>query len=272
MSTHKPFIIVHFFVLLMSLIPAYAGGNPPQLNNVIIISIDALHPDALRQAKIPTLSKLMQSGAYTLDGRSTEPPKTLIAHTAMFTGMAPGENGKVDNDWITGEATVQKPTIFDSAQRNGFKTGYFYSKEKLGYLVNNAVDVHEWSRDSAIDSAGIFIKTPGRHFVFLHVSGLDQVGPESGWLSPAYIEELSYIDDYLSSLIELISVDKNYLIIVTSDHAGHGKIHGSHHPEDYRLPLVVCSDAVPINQYQNISFSVFDLKKMLGDLLQNDSS
>jgi len=243
----------------------YAG----HLNNVVIISIDALHPDALQQAKIPTLSKLMRSGSYTLDGNSTEPPKTLIAHTAMFTGLAPGESGKVDNNWIPGEATVQKPTIFDSVQRNGFKTGYFYSKEKLGYLVNNAVDVHEWSRDNAIDSAGAFIKTPGRHFVFLHVSGLDKVGPEYGWLSSAYIEELSYIDDYLSSLVELISVEKNYLIIITSDHAGHEKIHGSDHLQDYRLPLIVCSDTVAVKRFQGIPFSVIELKKSLEDLVEN---
>ena len=271
MSNHKPIIFIHF-LLLLSLIPAYAGGNPRSLNNVVIISVDALHPDALQQAKIPTLSKLMQSGAYTLKGRSTEPPKTLIAHTAMFTGLSPGESRKVDNDWVPGEETVQAETLFDSARHHGFKTGYFYSKEKLGYLVNDAIDVHEWSRDSAIDLAEAFIRTPGRHFVFLHISGLDQVGPQNGWLSPEYLEELSFIDNYLSSLIESIKGGQRYLIIVTSDHAGHEKTHGGHHPEDYRLPLVVCSDAVPVNQYQNISFSVGDLKKILGDLLRNVSS
>ena len=269
MSNHKPIIFFIHFLLLLSLIPSYAGGNPRSLNNVVIISVDALHPEALQQAKIPTLSKLMQSGAYTLKGRSTEPPKTLIAHTAMFTGMAPGENGKVDNDWVPGEATVQESTIFDSARRNGFKTGYFYTKEKLGYLVNDAVNIHEWSRDNAIDLAGVFIKTPGRHFVFLHVSGLDQVGPEYGWLSPEYIEELSYIDAYLSSLIELLIDEKNYLIIVISDHAGHEKVHGSDHPQDYRLPLIVCSDTVSVKRFQGIPFSVIELKKSLEDLVEN---
>ncbi|MGA9538969.1 MAG: alkaline phosphatase family protein [Desulfobacterales bacterium] len=175
----------------------------------------------------------------------------------------------MDNDWISGEVTVQKPTIFDSAQRNGFKTGYFYSKEKLGYLVNDAVNVHEWSRDSAIDSAGVFIKTTGRHFVFLHISGLDQVGPEYGWLSPEYIEELSYIDDYLSSLINSISDEKNYLIIVISDLAGHEKVHGSDHLQDYRLPLIVCSDTVAVKRFQDIPFSVIELKKSLEDLVEN---
>lgn len=154
-----------------------------KLNNVLIISIDALHPDALWKADIPTLRMLMDSGAYSMEGRSTQPPKTLIAHAAMFTGMPPSENGKTDNSWAPGQATVGKPTIFDGAKTKGFRTGYFYSKQKLGCLVNSAIDIQQWSRDNAIDLAQSFIETPGRHFVFLHVSGLDEAGPEYGWLS-----------------------------------------------------------------------------------------
>ena len=78
------------------------------LENVLVISIDALHPDALRQSKSPHLQMLMRDGAFSLNGQSTHPPKTLIAHTAMLTGMSPEENGKVDNDWWPGETTVQK--------------------------------------------------------------------------------------------------------------------------------------------------------------------
>lgn len=255
-------------VILCTLIGSNTDVCAKQFNNVLIISIDALHPDALKQSKIPTLGKLMKSGSYTLNGHSTEPPKTLIAHTAMFTGLSPGENGKVNNHWAPGETTVKKETLFDTARRIGFKTGYFYSKEKLGYLVNRAVDVHEWSRDGAIDSARAFLKTPGRHFVFLHVSGLDQVGPEYGWLSPEYLEELIFIDDYLSTLIDTVIGKQNYLLVITSDHAGHGKIHGSDHPEDYRLPLIVCSDTIDVKRFQDISFSIIELKDMLEDLLE----
>ncbi len=182
-------VVMAFAIIFLFGAAVQSGG----LKNVVIISIDALHPDALNKTPVPTLQKLMKSGAYTLDGRSTNPPKTLISHTAMFTGMKPAENGKTDNSWKPGQARIDKTTIFNDARSHGFRTGYFYSKKKLGYLVNDAVDMHEWSLDDAIDLAEAFIKTPGRHFVFLHVSGLDFVGPEYGWLSPEYMEELSYI-------------------------------------------------------------------------------
>lgn len=258
-------IITTALVLFLADIGLGYAGN---LHNVVIISIDALHPNALREADIPTLRQLVESGTYTLKGRSTDPPKTLIAHTAMFTGMSPEKNGKTDNSWMPGQGAIEKPTIFNSAKSNKYQTGYFYSKQKLGYLVNDAIDVHRLSRDNAIDLAEAFIKTPGSHFLFLHVSGLDQVGPEYGWMSPEYLEELSFIDDYLSSLVELIKDKQQYLIIITSDHAGHDKIHGSQDPEDYRLPLIICSDAVSVERYKNISFSVVGLKKIIENLLE----
>jgi predicted AlkP superfamily pyrophosphatase or phosphodiesterase len=258
-----------FVVIIFTLIgSAETIVAAEQLNNVVVISIDALHPEALALSKIPNITKLMRAGVYTLDGSSTDPPKTLIAHTAMFTGLSPGESGKVDNDWTPGEITVEHKTIFDNAKAKKFKTGYFFSKERLGYLVNKAIDVHELSQDGAIFSAESFIKTPGRHFVFLHISGLDQVGPEFGWLSPEYLEELAFIDDYLSLLIDTVISKQNYLLIVTSDHAGHGKIHGSDHQEDYRLPLIVCSDIMDVKRFQGISFSVTKLKQLLENLLE----
>ncbi|MEE4265067.1 MAG: alkaline phosphatase family protein, partial [Desulfobacteraceae bacterium] len=143
------------------------ASNAAPLQNVVIISIDALHPAALNAGTAPTIYGEMQQGAYTLDGQSTNPPQTLIAHTAMFTGLGPDKNGKSDNQWQPGEPTIARQTIFNSAKQKGFQTGFYYSKQKLGYLVNKAVDVHRWSRDDAIDFAEVFVKQPGRHFVFL---------------------------------------------------------------------------------------------------------
>lgn len=246
-----------FLTVLLVAAPANA------LQNTLIISIDALHPEALRAGDLPTLQRVMRQGAYTMAGQSTAPPLTLIAHTAMFTGLPPNASGKQDNLWQPGEPTVNLPTIFSHAKSAGYRTGYFYSKQKLGYLVNEAVDDAQWSKDNAIDLAEAFMDGPGRHFVFLHVSGLDQVGPEFGWLSPEYLEELSYIDDALSALITKIEKQKHFVIIITSDHAGHGHIHGSRHPEDYRLPLVIYADGMDFSAYQDVAYTVTDLKEIL---------
>ena len=244
------------------------ASNAASLQNVVIISIDALHPAALNAETTPTIYREMRQGAYTLDGRSTNPPKTLISHTAMLTGLGPDKSGRLDSQWQPGEPTIECKTIFNSAKQNGFQTGFYYSKQRLGYLVNEAVDVYRWSRDDAIDLAEAFVGKPGRHFVFLHVSGLDFVGPEHGWLSPEYMQELSYIDEYLTPFIQLVKAQKNYLIIITSDHGGHDKIHGSQHPEDFRLPFVIHSDRMEFQSIRNSKYFVTDLKDILNRSLR----
>lgn len=244
------------------------ASNAASLKNVIIISIDALHPAALNAGTTPTIYGEMRQGAYTQEGQSTNPPLTLISHTAMFTGQGPDKNGKSDNQWQPGEPTIERKTIFNSAKQKGFQTGFYYSKQKLGYLVNEAVDVYRWSRDDAIHFAEAFVRKPGRHFVFVHVSGLDFVGPEHGWLSPEYMEELSYIDEYLTPLIRLVKEQKNFVIIITSDHGGHEKIHGSRHPDDYKLPFIAHSDIMKLKIIQNTRYSVADLKDILDRVLK----
>jgi len=125
------------FILLLGLSVLAEAAD-----TVLVVSIDALHPAALSAKTSPTLHALMQPGRYTLQGRSVEPPKTLIGHTAMLTGLPPQQNGKRDNEWQPGEPRVAKPTFFDDARRAGYRTAYYYSKPKLGYLVNAAVGEH----------------------------------------------------------------------------------------------------------------------------------
>jgi predicted AlkP superfamily pyrophosphatase or phosphodiesterase len=208
-------------------------------DTVLVVSIDALHPDALRAKTSPTLHALMQPGRYTLQGQSVEPPKTLIAHTAMLTGLPPAQNGKTDNDWQPGEPQVAKPTVFDDARQAGYRTAYYYSKPKLGYLVNAAVRAHGLEPHAGIERTRDFFRGEGRRFAFLHVSGLEWAGGESGWLSSDYLDELTQIDAALAPLFAEVRQRGRHAIVVTSDHAGHDKLHGTDHPEDYKLPLIV---------------------------------
>jgi len=60
---------------------------------------------------------------------------------------------------------------------------------------------------------------------------------------------------------------KGYLIIITSDHAGHQTIHGSDHPDDAKLPLVMISDIADLKPYQKIKYHVIQLKHMLKKIL-----
>jgi predicted AlkP superfamily pyrophosphatase or phosphodiesterase len=235
-------------------------------DTVLVVSIDALHPDALNAKTSPMLHALMQSGHFTLKGRSVDPPKTLIAHTAMMTGLPPQQNGKVDNEWLPGEVQVAKPTLFNDARKAGYRTAYYYSKPKLGYLINTAVGEHGLEPHEGIERVRTFFHGKGKRFAFLHVSGLEWAGGESGWLSRDYLDELTGIDAALAPLFEEVSRRGSYAIVVTSDHAGHGKLHGTNHPEDYKLPLLVAGNVAHLPRLPKGIWSVTGLRELVRKL------
>jgi predicted AlkP superfamily pyrophosphatase or phosphodiesterase len=235
--------------------------------SVLVVSIDALHPAALDARTTPTLHALMRPGRFTLAGRSVDPPKTLIAHTAMLTGLAPAANGKQDNDWQPGEPQVASQTLFDDARRLGFRTAYYFSKPKLGYLVSSAIDESGLEPHAGIERVAAFFQGEGRRFAFLHVSGLEYAGADTGWLSPEYRAELAEIDAALAPLFSAVSQRGSYAIVVTSDHAGHEREHGTRHAEDYKLPLIIAANRARVPQLPRGTWSVVGLRDLVRQML-----
>ncbi len=246
-----------------------AEADAAKFKNVVIVSIDALHPSALTAQHSPiTYGLLKQPGAILSEGVSTSPPKTLIAHAAMVTGKGPGNGGRTSNEWQSGQPGVQGRTLFHDAKVKGYRTGFFYSKSKLGYLVSDAVDTAEYSPEYAIEKGQQFIETGDMNFTFIHVSGLDIVGPLHGWLSPEYLEELSYIDQYLEPLYERIIQRRSYLLIVISDHGGYGKSHGGTHPEEAKLLFGIVSDSASLPTEKDGIYKAVDLPFFLSEAMR----
>lgn len=253
-----------WLLLVCGLLAGHALAS--EVETVLMVSIDALHPAALSEQASPRLQRLMRSGRYTLQGQSVTPPQTLIAHTAMLTGLTPAQSGKQDNDWKPGQPQVAQETLLDVAKQRGFQTAYFYAKPKLGYLVSAGVDEHALARDDGVDRARGFFSQPGRRFVFLHISGLEDAGTESGWLSPEYLNELSYIDRTLAPLLDAVAQRGDYLVLVTSDHAGHERRHGTPHPEDLKLPVIIAARQRPAALAPGV-LHLIELKALVQKLL-----
>jgi len=234
-------------------------GVAANFNNIVVVSIDALHPDALTSTNAPLTCALLKKGHLTRNGQSTHPPKTLVSHAAMVTGIGPEQGGRKSNTWESGEPPVQGQTIFHFAKAQGYRTAFFYSKSKLGFLQTSATDACQLSRDDATGMAARFLEDNEPNFVFIHISGLDFVGPEYGWLSPEYLEELSYIDQYLEEVYEVLTRAGDYLLIITSDHGGYEKSHGGIHPEEARLPFGAVSDVCEFPEVQDAPYHVTQL-------------
>ena len=252
--------------LFLLMIPV--GLFAADISTVVVVSIDALHPLALAKNVSPNLWQIMQAGQFTLEGKSVTPPQTLINHSAMLTGVPPEKGGRTDNDWRPGQPQVTMSTLFDDMKGRGYENAFFYSKPKLGYLAGRSLKIHKLVPDTGVDEARRFVGEGGRRFVMLHISGLEFAGIENGWLSPDYLEELTFIDALLLPLLNDLKKRCHYLLIVTSDHAGHEKLHGTNHPEDYRLPFIILSDIKNFPDIQGRPYSVTELRSIVGDALR----
>jgi len=104
-------------------------------------------------------------------------------------------------------------------------------------------------------------------FVFLHVSGLEFIGMKKGWMSPEYMTTLKDIDARLKPIIDLIEKKGRFVLIVTSDHAGHGLLHGTDHPDDFRLPFIFHSDTVKMPEIQDADYTTTMLKGIVDKLI-----
>ena len=80
------------------------------------------------------------------------------------------------------------------------------------------------------------IKSAKPDFVFLYMVETDEKGGhDNGWMSPVYLQCIHDAIDNVRKVLE--EVGEEYTVIVTADHGGHDRIHGTELPEDMTIPM-----------------------------------
>ena len=111
---------------------APAAATPAYADNVVIIMVDGLRPDALKQAKTPALEGLIKRGSSTMKAQTVTPSLTLPAFASMLTGLPVEQHGVDWNEYEAPRGFLKSPTVFEIATFNGSKWGaVFIQKEKL---------------------------------------------------------------------------------------------------------------------------------------------
>jgi len=75
---------------------------------------------------------------------------------------------------------------------------------------------------------------------FLYLGATDEIGHDVGWMTKAYEDE---VDNATSCILDITAtLPKEYAVIVTADHGGHGRNHGDDVPEDMTIPILYRGD------------------------------
>lgn len=247
---------------LMGCSPRYVVSRPGDLvrtarptaaitENVVLVSIDGLRPDAIARFAAAHLQQLMREGSYSLSARTIMPSKTLPSHTSMLTGEPPEAHGVFWNNVITAKTdVVEFPTVFSVARAHGYRTAAFFSKAKFGSLQRpGTLDYSQapggwfgrWSSDRTIGDVRSYLAKERPNLLFVHLSDPDRAGHSSGWMSGAYGRAVRSADAALGELLvaaEAAYGRGNYSVLVTADHGGHEYDHGSADPQDVTIPWI----------------------------------
>lgn len=255
----KPQLV--FALCVVNLALAACGASPtgsaaPHLatpDRVVLISVDGLRGDAM--AGMPTLTALRDRGLWTDSMRTVLPALTVPGHLSMLTGRDVTTLGIVSNDlderYALNLVMNGASTVFDWVRGAGGTTAavagaVFVPPDRradaerlFGVDTLVAADLAE----DSVRAQAVGIERNGKRptLLFVHFSGADLAGHESGWivpgvrtsagadsLAPSYVSAALRVDSAIAGLWATLAADVEAgrtAIIVTADHGGG---HGEH--------------------------------------------
>ncbi|MDR7483455.1 MAG: alkaline phosphatase family protein [Armatimonadota bacterium] len=237
---------------LLALAAAAPGRGSPGLpaRHVVVLSLDGARPDALRAAMSPALAA---RGAVSWTARTTLPSVTLPAHASMLSGVGPGVHGVRVNDWQVGQPYFERPTVFTEVTRAGRRAVGLVAKGKLLMLMppgSVAAARHlvypRYRQADVVEEAAAVFAAQRPALLFVHVADPDDAGHRFGWMGPEYLQVIAGIPALVERLLRALDAGgagSESLLLVTADHGGHGRIHGTSRPEDVTIPWLAFGGA-----------------------------
>ena len=244
---------------------------------VVLLSVDGLRPDALPLTAMPEIDALLARGACTFEAQAVMPTITLPCHVSMLCAVPAEGHGVVSNEWRPAEPPI--PSLIDLAHGASLSTAAFYTWEELRDLARpGALDVAYYHRedpqaDSMLDIAGVAAaciakQRPALAFVYLEAP--DTLGHQAGWMSARYLWSVSRVDRAIGLLTEALRsagrLDET-IFLLTADHGGHERGHGSDCREDLTVPWVVAGPGVRQAHRIRSPVSIMDTAPTLAHLM-----
>ncbi len=239
------------FTLSLWTLSALAEPAGRRAGHVFIISLDGGKPAVIHQSAMPTLMAKAGEGAGTWEAQTVFPSITLVSHTSMLTGVGPEKHHVNWNDWIPSKGLIASPTVFALAEKQGANTALFAAKEKFNHLNSpGTIDGFAVLEDPAPRVArvvGAYIVEKKPNLCFIHFADPDSAGHKYGWGSKEQIQAFADSDAGIAIIVEAIAaagIAEESVVIVSADHGGHEKTHGSKSPEDMIIPWIVWGKGV----------------------------
>ena len=239
---------------------------------VILILPDGMRPDSL--TNIAKAQKFIGESSYSTDARTVFPSVTLPCHISLFHSVTPQRHGTTTNTYmpqvrpVNGLCEVlrqadKKCAIFydweeirDVSRPDSLAHSCFYSGRKIGY---------KQSGEELTDAAIGYLRKYNTDFTFIYFGYSDMQGHNFGWMTDEYTEAVESGWNNIDKLVSALGDEYTY--IITADHGGHDRTHGTEMPEDMLIPIIIKGkdfEAGKILENANIMDIAPTVAKLLG--------
>lgn len=263
----KPFVTLAVLLTALAFAaPARAQATRPaatrpaaRVERTLIISIDGLRPDVLLRADAPRVRGLMKRGAFSFWARSTAHSITLPTHVSLLTGVIPEAHAIMWNGDLPLSQPVypRVPTLFELAKKRGYTTGLIAGKSKFDVLDKpGTIDFSHFPDESKSNDASVTERTLEmirRHrpqVMFVHLPDTDSAGHAKGWGSDEQLQAVHAADACVGQMLDALEAEKllgGTLVILTADHGGAGRTHGSDDFRSRHIPWIAAGPGVRKN-------------------------
>jgi len=243
-----------FIFSLLFIISFYSFSQ--QIDHVIVIGIDGMSPDGIKNADTPNMDKLMENGAFTMHARNVLPTSSSPNWASMIMGAGPEQHGITSNEWkvnnhelppvVKNEAGIF-PTIFWVIKQNdpSTKNAAIYHWGDFGRLFEKSAvdkDLTFKNENKVADEAAKYILKEQPKFLFVHIDHVDGAGHKFGYGSERYYGGVAKADQLIGKIVssvEKAGIRDKTLIIVSADHGGKGTGHGGESLGEVEIPIIL---------------------------------
>lgn len=225
-------------------------------NKTILILSDGMRPDAVAQCGHPTAKRFCEECSYSLSMQTVMPSVTLPCHMSLFHSVPADRHGILGNTYH--EMVRPVNGIFEVLRSAGKANGIFYNWEELrdlarpdkishGFYFSGHTYGYKDANVVVTDACIDYINKYSPDFVFLYLGETDAVGHNNGWMSEEYMNAVNRAWDMIEKVDSSIN---GYNIIVTADHGGSGRGHGSDSSEDMTIPFFLKGEGIIPAQFE----------------------
>jgi hypothetical protein len=226
------------------------------VDHVVVIGVDGMSPDGIRNANTPMLDSMVQNGAVTMQARSVLPSSSSPNWASMIMGADTEQHGITSNGWekfdhqlppVVATENGTFPTIFTlfKDQQPDAHVGAIYDWDGFGRLFEKDdvdFDINGDHEDGTTTDAIAYIKEHTPKFTFVHLDHVDHAGHSMGHGSGEYYTSVAKADSLITEIVKATKeagMFEKTLFIVSADHGGLGYGHGGESLAEMTIPFIM---------------------------------